>query len=60
MTKKAAAARGRTSTQSAALRRSLARGLRQAVAYERGELKRRVEVYNLQGAVDEALFRKAS
>jgi putative transcriptional regulator len=42
----------RTSTDGSALGRSLLRGLQQAVAYERGELKGRVEVYDVPPAVD--------
>jgi putative transcriptional regulator len=52
MTRKTAAAKGHGATRSATLGRSLVRGLSQAVAYERGELKGRVEVYNVPPAVD--------
>jgi putative transcriptional regulator len=44
--------KGPTTRKSAALGRSLARGLRQALAYERGKLKGRVEVYHVPPAVD--------
>ena len=52
MTKKPTVTRRRTSTVAAAAGNSLVRGLRQALAYERGELKGRVEVYNVPPAVD--------
>jgi putative transcriptional regulator len=51
MTRKTAANRHKSS-KPAALGRCLARGLRQAVAYERGRLKGRIEVYNVPPAVD--------
>ncbi|MGA2327450.1 MAG: helix-turn-helix domain-containing protein [Bryobacteraceae bacterium] len=51
MTRKTATNRHKSS-KPAALGRSLARGLREAVAYERGKLKGRVEVYNVPPAVD--------
>ncbi len=49
MTKKS---RARTKRKSTAVGNSLVRGIRQALAYERGELKGQVEVYNVPPAVD--------
>jgi putative transcriptional regulator len=49
MTKKPSA---RTRRKSTAVGDSLVRGIRQALAYERGELEGRVEVYNVPPAVD--------
>jgi putative transcriptional regulator len=58
MIKKRNAVKHRTSTEATALGRSLVRGVRQAVAYERGELKGRVEVYNVPPAVDARKIRE--
>lgn len=53
MTKKTAATKGHRFTRSTTeVGRSLLRGVRQAVAYGRGELEGRVEVYNVPPAVD--------
>jgi putative transcriptional regulator len=49
MTKKS---RIRTRRKSTGVGNSLVRGIRQALAYERGELKGQVEVYNVPPAVD--------
>jgi putative transcriptional regulator len=49
MTTKLAMRKQRSSTS---VGRSLLRGLRQAVAYERGQLKGRVQVYNVPPRVD--------
>jgi DNA-binding transcriptional regulator YiaG len=52
MIKKRDAVKHRTSTEGTALGRSLVRGVRQAVAYERGDMKGRVEVYDVPPAVE--------
>ena len=52
MTTKTPAAQSRRAAKSKTLGRSLVCGVRQAVAYERGELEGRVEVYNVPAAVD--------
>ncbi len=45
-------ARKRRSPTATSFGRSLVRGLRQAVAFERGQLKGRIKVYNVPPAVD--------
>ena len=57
MTKKS---RTRTRRKSTGVGNSLVRGIRQALAYERGELKGRVEVYNVPPAVDVRKVRDGS
>ena len=58
MTKKPTASKRRGATRSTAFGRSLVRGLRQAAAYERGELRGRAEVYRVPPSVEVGKIRE--
>ena len=60
MVKKLAAKRSKSSGARTEVGKSLERALRQAVAYERGELKGRVEVYHVPPKVNVRRIREAT